>query len=360
MKYESKKPRVIVPEGGSGFRDGVAQYISLLVEALLAEGVETEIFQTDGRLGKWVQLLTRTSTHVLVQYPQESWGHSVSPTFWFVLASLMRKKVILVLHEYRGMHFLRRWSIVPLILVASKLVFVAKSVQDDFDRSRLGRILSRTYFIPIGSNITYHEISDQDVLRLRSSSEKHSMDELIVGFFGFIYPAKNLDLLLRAVAAIRRDGRAIKIRLVGGFPTDHHKQEEIFWGKVKSYGIEDVIEYLGFVESDLRVAELMKACNVLYLFYEDGLSERRSSFWFAYQLGVRIITNRGVGTPDVERLITNFNFDGSVDFLEMNPSEKEVVEKILDCENYSIVRSKPKSAPLWRHVAQRYHELLVC
>jgi glycogen(starch) synthase len=70
---------------------------------------------------------------------------------------------------------------------------------------------------------------------------KHGLhDKIVLGFLGSFYPYEGLDILLDAVALLRRERDNVALLLAGGGPAE----EELKWQALR-LGIEDVVTFLG-------------------------------------------------------------------------------------------------------------------
>ncbi|MEO6061738.1 MAG: glycosyltransferase [Thermoflexales bacterium] len=152
--------------------------------------------------------------------------------------------------------------------------------------------LARVREIPIGSNITPAALPDFDPAAWRAARGIPAMTDLI-GYFGFLNESKGGETLLRALAALREQGRDVGLLLIGG-QTGASDATNIAYARV----IEDLAASLnvpaqvfrtGFVD-DRGVSEAFAACLGLALPYRDGVSLRRGTLMAAFAHGTPIVT----------------------------------------------------------------------
>jgi glycosyltransferase involved in cell wall biosynthesis len=110
-----------------------------------------------------------------------------------------------------------------------------------------------------------------------------------VGFFGYWYLGKGLELLVDAVARMARDGQPIRARLWGDVsPQAGRRPGERYREHVLEHAREarvtDALQILGFLDSDEVVASL-QTCDVIVLPYElgSGVQQLRSTSAVMYE-----------------------------------------------------------------------------
>lgn len=79
-------------------------------------------------------------------------------------------------------------------------------------------------------------------------------DPLVLAAFGLITPEKRIRAILDAVAALRDDGLAVRLRLVGAIGAHY-----ALWQDVAATGTRDLIEVTGYVDDEALGAELRAA-----------------------------------------------------------------------------------------------------
>ncbi|HQY26981.1 MAG TPA: glycosyltransferase family 4 protein [Thermoflexales bacterium] len=152
--------------------------------------------------------------------------------------------------------------------------------------------LARVREIPIGSNITPATLAGFELAAWRAARGIPAATDLI-GYFGFLNESKGGDTLLRALAALRGQGRDVGLLLIGG-QTGASDATNIAYARA----LEELAARLnvtarvfrtGFVD-DRGVLEAFAACVGLALPYRDGVSLRRGTLMAAFAHGAPIVT----------------------------------------------------------------------
>ena len=153
--------------------------------------------------------------------------------------------------------------------------------------------LTQVREIPIGSNITPAALAGFDPAAWRAA-RAIPVSTTLIGYFGFLNESKGGETLLRALAALRGQGRDVGLLLIGG-QTGASDPTNIAYARV----IEDLAASLnvsarvfrtGFID-DRGVSEAFAACVGLALPYRDGVSLRRGTLMAAFAHGAPIVTS---------------------------------------------------------------------
>ncbi|MGU3473429.1 hypothetical protein ACLBWT_20050 [Paenibacillus sp. D51F] len=356
-------------------KDAVGQYSEMLHSTLnkidqTEFSFNHEVIREKNPL-KWMLLfnaLQKKYDLIHLQYPIEGWGNSIMPGVYPVIAKILKrnkqKKVIATFHEWSSMHYLRKGSVIPLSLLNDGLIFVSNHEQSEFMKSSFNKISSiPTSVIPIGVNLLIPDINKNKVLEIRdeyTSNQINSKREIIIGYFGFIYDFKQPYEMLEIIKRINDYGEvSAKLVIAGDFPDDHIIQRKKFLNKIEEYNLGEYVVMHGFIKDEVKLAHILSACNVVLLLFADGLTTRRSSFWYVLELGIPVITtscenrNEFNGILDIEQL-TN---DNKVAFI---PKEKEkmdnkmVTNLILNYLEYKFPEQKKGISPNWNTISEMH------
>jgi glycosyltransferase involved in cell wall biosynthesis len=116
--------------------------------------------------------------------------------------------------------------------------------------------------------------------------------EWTIGTVALFRPRKGLEVLIDAVAALRKKNLPVKLRCIGGFETPDY-QEEIL-ARVKQHGLEDAVAWTGFVsdvESQLKKLDLF----VLPSLFGEGLP---MVILESMAAGVPVVATKVQGVPE--------------------------------------------------------------
>src|SRR5438093_4648896 len=121
-------------------------------------------------------------------------------------------------------------------------------------------------------------------------------NEFIIVHFGYLYPSRGIDVLLKAFEILCRRKTNVRLLTVGGEPAASAKrlyvQQLNEW--VKQTGLEDKIIQTGAFSWDSNVASLyLRAGDTCVLPFVSGVSLNRSSVAAAAAHGLPIITTEG-------------------------------------------------------------------
>lgn len=253
---------------------------------------------------EWVRSFTdvfRNYDLVHIEYPFEGWGTSVAPG---LLPGLLRSispysktKLVTTLHEWRIMHPLRKASILPLVWRSHGTLFVSNREREAFVNGPCYRLRARkplTDVIPLGVIISIPELNSEELLYTRSQLLNWNGVgvDVLLGYFGFIYAAKQPDKMLHTLKTLLKQDIRARLVLAGDFMADHVEEKKGFLKEVESLGLKNHVLLLGFIKDEDELARILSACNAVLLLFSDGVSARRTSFWTVLELGAPVVTTR--------------------------------------------------------------------
>jgi glycosyltransferase involved in cell wall biosynthesis len=145
---------------------------------------------------------------------------------------------------------------------------------------RLRHFLTKTCWIPIGSNI----------LPEKDQGEDHFSDMPLIIFFGMIYPGKGLDMILDVLETLKKRQRRFAFKFIGGVSVDSDGYERAFRNRIREKNLGDMAEHIGLIPA-AEVSSWLKKTRFVFLPYEGGLSDRRGSLMAAIIHGKAILTS---------------------------------------------------------------------
>jgi glycosyltransferase involved in cell wall biosynthesis len=144
---------------------------------------------------------------------------------------------------------------------------------------------------------TMHILPEENGLfRKRGRAKVKASDEdIVLIYFGYIYPLKGLESLLRAFEQVRAHKLNVKLLIVGGSINPHRNQYQTdLFALSKDLGIDEEIIWAGHCEPDKEDASVyMRAADICVLPFNDGVRLNNSSVAVASAHGLPIITTRG-------------------------------------------------------------------
>jgi len=208
--------------------------------------------------------------------------------------------IIITFHDLRVPYLfpkagpLRRQLVLALARYADAVI-VTNSEDETSLKSQIPNIQSQIARIPIGSNIApcLPKDYDRDEWRARWGVEPN---EALIGYFGFLHPLKGGEVLIRALAKLAAEGRAVKLLHIGGRTgTSDPNTNAAYAGRVESLarelGVADRIVATGFLPPEQVTASFL-ATDVCALPYVEGASLRHGTFMAALAHGRAIVTTQ--------------------------------------------------------------------
>jgi len=278
---------------GPQMQCGVGQFTRLLHETVekldpgscatltltRSEGTVTGIWRAVG-----------SARNVVCNFPIVAWKRVIfRPLLALVIARLRRRRAILVQHEWAGLHWLRRVTYLPALLLADTIVMFSALVRRELAEDILvGWTVRKCVLAPLPPNIEAPARIAETGLRQRLAAARDS-GRLVIGHFGSIYPGKQPNALLNIGAALRERGQKPLIVYVGSFIRGIDRVEEEFHARAAELGMSDDVIVSGYVASDQEVFGLFSAVDAFCYPLEEGLTARRSSVLACVQSGRPVI-----------------------------------------------------------------------
>jgi glycosyltransferase involved in cell wall biosynthesis len=280
---------------------GVGQFTRLLRDTLdkLAPGSCTTLTltRTEGSAVETWRAVG-SARNVVCNFPIVAWKRVMfRPLLAMAAARLRRRRVVLIQHEWASLHWLRRMTYIPALLLADTIVMFSPLVRRELaDDPVVGWTAKKCVLAPLPPNIEAPAAIADSKLRQRLAAARAS-GRLVIGHFGSIYPGKQPNALLNICAILKQ--REIKPLLVyiGSFIRGIDKVEEEFHARAAELGITEDVIVSGYVASDQEVFGLFSEVDAFCYPLEEGLTARRSSILACVQSGRPVIVT-GASLPD--------------------------------------------------------------
>ena len=244
-----------------------------------SEGSVTELWRAVG-----------TARNVICNFPIVAWKRVMfRPLLALAMARLRRRRVILIQHEWASLHWLRRVTYLPALLLADTIVMFSPLVRRELtDDPLVGRTAKKSVLAPLPPNIEAPVGTADSRLRQRLAAARED-GRLVIGHFGSIYPGKQPKALLEIGAILKQRGLKPLIVYVGSFIRGVDKVEQEFHARAAELGIADDVIVSGFVGSDHEVFGLFSEIDAFCYPLDEGLTARRSSVLTCVQSGRPLI-----------------------------------------------------------------------
>jgi glycosyltransferase involved in cell wall biosynthesis len=280
---------------------GVGQFTRLLGDAIerLDPGTCTTITLTrsEGSLAE-IRGAVESARNVVCNFPIVGWKRVIfRPLLALVIARLRGRRVILIQHEWTGLHWLRRVTYIPALLLADTVVMFSPLVRHQLaDDVLVGWTARKCVLAPLPPNIEAPaEITDSK-LRQRLAAAREG-GKLVIGHFGSIYPDKQPNALLTICAILKERGLKPLIVYIGSFIRGVDEVEKEFYARAAELGVIDDVIVSGYVASDHEVFGLFSEIDAFCYPLAEGLTARRSSILACVQSGRPVIVT-GPANPD--------------------------------------------------------------
>jgi glycosyltransferase involved in cell wall biosynthesis len=231
-----------------------------------------------------------SARNVVCNFPLVAWKRViVRPLLAMAMARLRGRRVLLIQHEWGGLHWARRLSYMPVLLLANTIVMFSPLVRRELaDDSVVGWAAQKCVLAPLPPNIEAPAGITDSKLRQRLAAARES-GRLVIGHFGSIYPGKQPNALLHIGAILKARGQKPLLVYIGSFirATDNVEQE--FYARAAELGLTDDVIVSGFVASDHEVFGLFSEIDAFCYPLSEGLTARRSSVLTSAQSGRPVI-----------------------------------------------------------------------
>lgn len=344
---------------GDEMRCGVGHFTSLLQQAIerLRPGRTASLALTrrDGSIAAIWRALGPANS-LVCNVPLVAWKRVIlRPLLAMALARLRGKPVLLVLHEWRSLHRLRRLTYWPALVLANRIVMFSPLVRQELaDDRRTGGAARKAVLAPLPPNIEAPAGFAESRLRQRLAAARAAEDRLIVGHFGSIYPAKQPNALLDIGASLKARGLKPLLVYIGSFIRGTDTVEADFFAHAQALGLNDDIIVSGYVASDHELFGLFSEIDVFCYPLTEGLTARRSSILACVQAGKPLIVTGPARSdefahhPRFSRLIER----GAVVLVLRDAGPDAYAERIAAAANRLGVPEPFEFDGWWRDVAE--------
>jgi glycosyltransferase involved in cell wall biosynthesis len=286
---------------GPQMRCGVGQFTRLLRETIekLDPGTSTTLTLTrsEGSIAE-IWRATGSARNVVCNFPIVAWKRVMfRPLLAMAMARLRGRRIILIQHEWAGLHWLRRVTYIPALLLADTIVMFSPLVRRELaDDPVIGWTARKCVLAPLPPNIEAPAGIADTKLRQRLAAAREA-GQLVIGHFGSIYPGKQPNALLDISAILKERGLKPLLVYIGSFIRGVDKVEEEFHVRAAELGIGDDVIVSGYIASDHEVFGLFSQIDAFCYPLEEGLTARRGSVVTCVQSGRPVIVT-GPARPD--------------------------------------------------------------
>jgi glycosyltransferase involved in cell wall biosynthesis len=282
-------------------RCGVGQFTRLLQDAVdaLEPGscVALTLTASEGSLSEIWRAVSEAET-IVCNFPIVAWKRVIlKPLAVLTIARLRGRRVVLIQHEWSGLHWLRRLTYAPALLLANTIVMFSPLVQRELaDAPIVGWLARKSVLAPLPPNIAAPATVGHTELRQRVAAARAER-RLVIGHFGSIYPGKQPEAVLEIAAVLKRRDLKPLVVYIGSFIRALDDVESKFRRRIAQLGLHDDVIVTGFIASDEEVFGLLREIDVFCYVLDEGLTARRASILTAVQSGRPVVVTEAIA-PD--------------------------------------------------------------
>jgi glycosyltransferase involved in cell wall biosynthesis len=293
MKTPPSTTRALILGAGPQMQCGVGQFTLRLAETLeQRESGSTAALTLSQTRGSPAEIwrAVGSARNIVCNFPIVAWKRVIlSPLLALLFARLRGRRVILVQHEWGSLHWLRRLTYLPAVLLANRIVMFSALVRNELANDPLVSWTARKCTLaPLPPNIEALAAIADSKLRQRLT-EARAQGRLVIGHFGSIYPAKQPNALLAICATLKARGEKPLVVYIGSFIRAMDNVEADFYARAKELGVEDDVIVTGYVASDNEVFGLFGELDVFCYPLDEGITARRSSILAGVQSGKPLV-----------------------------------------------------------------------
>lgn len=277
------------------------------------------------------------------QFPTISYRKSISILFLIRRLKLDGFRIVITLHEYSYSSKLAQFRTNLLIRSAYRLIVVDELYKSDIIRQKIATA-ENVLYIPVGSSIDRSQLSDEGIKRLR----KQYIDDngLLIGYFGFIFPTKGVETLIKLGQVFKQQNRKFKIIIAAELNRENKYHQKLL-KLIRVSGLDKELIITGYLPSN-EIADLLRSMDVIVFPFVKGISTKNTSLLAALNQGVNVISTKSKLIPDSPskhlHLIDHY-------------TNVEQIVNIID--NHLIYDIKQESGTTWEEIGRKTIDFLI-
>ena len=319
----------------SGEECGVESFARLLVSKLQAAYPDGgyDLLPVSSR---WRDLSTglrevARARSVVFSVPLTAWKNMLFlPLVILLFARLMRRGVVVFMHEWAALRWLRRLALAPLVLLSRDIIVVSPLIAGELAHTWwLPGAEKKCRLVPNAPTVSPRQPNvTERVQRVRETAEKC---DIVIGHFGALYRGKASTALLDVCDYLRRRGVRALILFVGSFPPSLDGYEQQFWSRVSEHGIEDQVIVTGYVTDEAELYTLFNEADAFLFLFPEGLTARRSSVIHTLQSNRPVVVTapRSMSEFAHHKGFTSVIESGVLSFISDHADMPAIAEKLL-------------------------------
>lgn len=348
------RDRVLFLGAGALMRCGVGQFTGRLYQETRQAGnhsaTELVLTRDEGTLAD-VWRAVRDADAVVCNFPIVAWKPVIlRPLLALALARLLGRRVVLILHEWSGLNWMRRLTYLPALVLANAIVMFSPLVRRQLEGDALvGWTARRAALAPLPANVAVPMALADSPLRQKLAAARGE-GRVVIAHFGSIYPGKQPDTLLNIGAILKAQGKRPLMAYVGSFIRGTDTIEQDFYARAAELGVADDVIVSGFLASDQELFGILSEVDVFCYRLDEGLSARRASILAAVQSGRPVVVT---GPADPDEFAHHPTFatliaEGAIVLIDRDGGDDAYAQAILDAAKRRTSPPKLDFAASWR------------
>jgi hypothetical protein len=240
-------------------------------------------------------------------------------------------RVVVFMHEWAGLHRLRRIAFAPFVWFSSAILVVSPLIAGEIAQTRwLPGVGEKCRLVPNAPTVWPGEpLATERVEHVRTAA---SNCDIVIGHFGALYKGKASTALLDVCHYLRGRGVRALIVFIGSFPPSLDGYEQQFWAKVAEYGIEDQVIVTGYVTDDAELYTLFNEVGVFLYLFAEGLTARRSSVIHCLQSNRPVVVTepRSMNEFAHHKGFQSVIASGALSFIPADASPQTIADRLFD------------------------------
>jgi len=221
------------------------------------------------------------------QFPTISYRFSISVLYLTMRLKKLGFRTVTTLHEYSYSPKLAQIRTRFIVRSSYRVIVVDEQYKSDIlDLKLLKR--QDVLFIPIGSNIEPSKLNIEGIQSLRG--RYISDDGMLIGYFGFIFPAKGVESLIKLGEILKKQKRNFKI-IVAAELNEKNAYHRSILKMITVSKLEKELILTGYLPSN-EIADLLKSMDVVIFPFTKGFSTKNGSVLAALSQGINVISTK--------------------------------------------------------------------
>ena len=281
---------------------------------------------------------------VVLNLPVVAWKKKlIAPILASAHARMGKREVTIILHEWADLALARRISYLPLLPLATRILFSAPEVRAQFEATPVSRIVTKNRaVVPIPPNFVLPQQTHATPLA-ESLAASRTRGQFVLAQFGSIYPKKDPMVLLEVAAELLRRQVDLRVVFIGSFVKDAGSVEADFWAKVTELGLFGRVDVSGYVASAEDLYGVFAEVNAFLYPLSEGLTSRRASVLAAALSGRPVVVSAPALPESLahHRLFRSLLAEGTIQLVPRQASAAVLADAVLATRR---VNSQPIAA----------------